>query len=333
MSNLLKDRLDLQQQSPHTYTAAWHDDYSAGPSVHGGSIAAIIHAAASLHLRSTLSSFDQPDVHTMHVEFLRLGAHEPFTISITDTKTGRGTNFLQVHVLQAKILRAIASITSTNFDISFGPTKRSEAALHPPLTPIPDFEKVAANEVEANWLPGCYTSEVVGLSNRIHTLYPRLGFPITGVHDMWMSFADPERITSTHLALQCDMQPSLSDTMRRTGSIFDAHRIHETFATGARENPGLEVRYELKMEEAKRAETWMSTLTLDAEYKRRVGDEGLRWVRCRTVVDGLREGRMDMSVTLGDESGETVVLARQAVLVLDTKRRFKGKERVQEGKL
>ncbi|TGJ86983.1 hypothetical protein E0Z10_g1711, partial [Xylaria hypoxylon] len=64
------------------------------------------------------------------------------------------------------------------------------------------------------------------------------------------------------------------------------------------------------------------TITLDAEFKRRLPAEGLRWVYTRAGTRMTRDGRMDLDIVLCDENMELVCVGQQLLMIVDSKRRF-----------
>ena len=146
MSNILREQINLQQIGSHTYTSSWHRDWTVGPGIfysvslatiiagtnfclvlaalHGGHIAAAIQLAAQTHLTTTLAAQNQPDVLTLHLDFLLACVPQAMTITVVDLKIGKATSTIQLQLTQKDKLKVIAIATSTNFDQSVGPEDR-----------------------------------------------------------------------------------------------------------------------------------------------------------------------------------------------------------------
>jgi hypothetical protein len=296
--------------------------------LHGGCVGAVVHATASLHFATTLSAQNQPDILVLHLEFLRSGILANFHITVTDLKLGIGTSTIQLNVFQRGQLKLVALATSTNFDKSVGPTAQTDWTLHPKPDPRPSFERILAQKSDGNWLAHNLSGEILPFTSRQITLYPRNGFPSAGVCDMWYTFTDDERMDSTYLTLMTDCIPSLSDTLLRNEGLYDAHK---TFAASAKwdvANPGVPVQLTNSLNEAANAMLFNSTVTLDIEFKKRLPRDGLKWLFTRAATKVLNGGRMDLDVTLCDDQMEMVCQARQVILALEAKRRFKDGKRI-----
>lgn len=140
---------------------------------------------------------------------------------------------------------------------------------------------------------------------------------------MWNRFAGAERMDATYLAMMVDYFPSLSDTLLRTGGLYDDHRNYAITSSWAREHPGVPATIPNSLREALNETLFNHTVTLDIEFKRRLPKEGVKWAFTRAAPKMLRDGRMDLDVTICDEKMEVLCLSRQFILVLDGKRRFK----------
>ena len=82
---------------------------------------------------------------------------------------------------------------------------------------------------------------------------------------------------------------------------------------------------------------WYPTLTLNLDVKRLLPADGVDWLFLRSRPKVIRNGRMDLDVTVLDEQGEIVATATHSTLVLDFSRntggRGKGRSGEQGGKL
>ncbi|KAL0565612.1 hypothetical protein V5O48_016406 [Marasmius crinis-equi] len=271
-----------------------------------------------------MAARNQPDILTLHFEFLRGCELHDSTITVTELKIGAGTSTLQLQLSQNGQIKVIALVTSTNFDKPVGPTVPTAWSLHPEPKPIPDFDKILAHKPDEHWLPFRFGGEVFPLAARLLILNSRDGFPVDGVCDAWNSFTGEERMDATSLAMMADIIPSNSDTLLRNGGIYDARSNFTQIARWAEENPGVPAELTKSLKEAMRMTIFNYTVTLDIEFKRRLPKDGVKWVFTRAATRTLRDGRMDLDVTICDEKMEILCLARQAILVLDAKRKFGG---------
>ena len=301
--------------------------------VHGGILAALLQLAAKKHFTTTLSSQNQPDILSVHFEFLRMCTHDSFIITITDLKIGRGYSTIQMYLTQPNSApsqpKIAATATSINFDTSHGPAATADWKLQPQPRPSPDWSRIETNQRDENWLPVIVEGEVMPFTRRMMQLNPRGGFPVNGICDSWSSFGS-ERIDSTYLTVLTDIIPSMSDTLLRTDGMFDAHAIGRATETWANTNPGIPARLSNSLLQAQMAKIRNSTLTLDIEFKNRLPRNGLDWAFSRVSTKELSDGRMNVEVTISDSSMQSFCVARHLVLVLDARRTFDERKQTRE---
>ncbi|ETS83510.1 hypothetical protein PFICI_05386 [Pestalotiopsis fici W106-1] len=320
--SILQKQINLTQTSSHSYTISSHRDWSVGPALHGGSVAATIHHAASTHLRTTLAAQNQPDILTLHFQFLRTCVLQDSVIDITDLRLGAGTSDIQLHLSQDGQVKVIALATAVNFDNVSGPSAPTAWKLTPPPEPV-DFDKIQTQEPDEDWVSTIVDGELIPVTKRILCLNPRKGFPIDGVCDAWTSFLGNERMDATYLTLMADIIPSLPDTLLRNGGIYDARANFAQIEAAEKKNPGAPVVLTNSLKQAAQATVFNHTVTLDIEFKRRLPKEGIQWIFTRAEMRMLQAGRGDLDVTICDENLDILLLARQVILVLDAKRKFR----------
>jgi acyl-CoA thioesterase len=207
----------------------------------GGGAAAQIHYAAATHLvtDSALLARNQPDILSMHLEFLRPCERRDSIITVTTLKTGAVSSTIQLQLSQNGKIRIVALATSTNFDKVLGPSAATDWTLYPSPPPKPRFDRVMAQKPDDNWLPGHITGEIIPVTRRILILNPRRGHTVKGVCDVWNSFLGDERMDATYLAMMTDIMPSLSDTLLRNGGLYDGHLFLEKLQRWAEKHPGV----------------------------------------------------------------------------------------------
>ncbi|KAH8885979.1 thioesterase family protein [Thozetella sp. PMI_491] len=325
MRSILEDQINLRQVAPNTYAVSWHADWALGATLIGGYVAAAVHRTAATHVvtEPALAAQNQPDILSLHYEFLRACEKCDSTITVTNLKVGADFSTFQLQLSQNGRTKVIALGTSTNFDKPVGPTVRVTSPLLPTPSPAPDFERISAHQPDPHWLPGRIVGEVLTFTHRMLVLNPRAGFPAQGICDAWNGFMEDERMDATYLAMMTDVIPSMSDTLLRNGGLYDAHVFLEKLRLWAEEHPGIPASVPNTQAEALQATTYNCTITLDLEFKRRVPPEGLRWIFTRTTTKVLQAGRMDVEITICDEDMEYLCLARQLILVAEAKRKFR----------
>jgi hypothetical protein len=120
----------------------------------------------------------------------------------------------------------------------------------------------------------------------------------------------------------CDFMPSMADTLLRSGGMYDGRSNLRKMEAWAEKNPGVVCELETSLSEAAGAKFSENTVSLDIEFKKRLPEYGLQWIFSRVVTKKLHGGRMDMDITICDESMDLVCLSKQVVLVLDAKKRY-----------
>jgi hypothetical protein len=286
-------------------------------------VSAALHHAAVRHLATTLARINQPDILTLHLDFLRMCTLDELDITVVDLKIGAATSNIQLQLSQQGKLKAIGVATSVNFEKPLGPSAPTGWKLFPPPpTPKPDFAKILAHEPEENWFPSRSYGELLQFTRRILTAGSRGGLTVDGMWETWNTFTDTESMNATDLVLLTDYLPSLSDTLLHNGGLYDANRFFAQVAEAQAKNPGPPTELTNTMADALQAKVFNSTLSLDIEFKARVPNGGLKWAFSRAQAKRLENGRMDVSITICDERLEPLVLAKQMILVLDAHRRF-----------
>ncbi|KAJ9297556.1 hypothetical protein DTO271G3_4331 [Paecilomyces variotii] len=71
---------------------------------------------------------------------------------------------------------------------------------------------------------------------------------------------------------------------------------------------------------------WYPTVTLNVDYKKRLPVEGVEWLYSRVQTKAVKDGRMDIDVTVLDESGDIVALSTQVGLVVSASRNLAGRD-------
>ncbi|KAI1759362.1 hypothetical protein GGR53DRAFT_471414 [Hypoxylon sp. FL1150] len=184
-----------------------------------------------------------------------------------------------------------------------------------------DFDKIQAHTPDEHWIPAHLTSELVPFSRRILLLKPRDRPPV-GVNDAWNSFVPDERIRNSYLPLMANSFPSMSDTLLRNGGLFDANKSFNQIKEWAEEHPGVPCELFNSRRDVLRATIFNNTITLDIEFKRRLPKEGVQRTFTRVTTRLLDAGRMGVDIVICDPKMKILCLARQAILVLEAKRKF-----------
>lgn len=184
----------------------------------GGCVAAQLYHAVSTHITTDpgLKKLKQPDIMTLHVEYLRPCLIQDSVATVTALKAGKTATNLQVLLYQNDQLKALALATTATFDVSLGPTVRNiltTANMCPPPTSAPDFEAAWAGKPLRDWLPCYYTGDISRVVGNLLVLRPCEEYTVDGFADGWHRFNDPVTIDSTSLTFLGDFIPSMSQTL------------------------------------------------------------------------------------------------------------------------
>ncbi|KAN0074793.1 Thioesterase-like superfamily domain containing protein [Elaphomyces granulatus] len=71
---------------------------------------------------------------------------------------------------------------------------------------------------------------------------------------------------------------------------------------------------------------WFPTVTLNIDFKKQLPAGGVEWLYSRVQTKAVRNGRLDIGITIIDEGGEVVALGNQVALVLDASRNTGGRQ-------
>ncbi|KJZ72153.1 hypothetical protein HIM_08418 [Hirsutella minnesotensis 3608] len=323
MTSILKDQINLKPLSSTTYSASWHLDWALGKTLIGGCVAAQIHHAAATHLSRdpALVARNQPDILNLHIEFLYPCEHYESIISVKSVRIGAATSVLELRLDQKGKTRVIAFATSTNFDKVIGPSAETAWSLEHPPPPRPDFDRILASQPDEHWLAGRLAGEVIPLTSRLIGMSPRRGYTVAGICDAWNGFVGAERMDGTYLAMMADMIPSMSDTLQRSG-LYDAHAFLDKKKRWDQQHPGSHTILSNTVAEAMQSSTFNVTAVMDLRFKQRLPEDGQRWIFTRTSAKMLKDGRMNVDITLCNENMELLCEAHQLILVLEAQRKF-----------
>lgn len=329
----------VTQTSSSTYNATLSPEWVIGSVPHGGYVGAVINNAVALHFKTTLKSYNQPDLLTAHYEYIRRTSASAATVSIKPLKLGRQTSTVYATLSQPdkdgnQRNEVVALITHTNLSALSGASFDTNWKLRdPPALPTPTNLRNPSGIQDPNWVVPRQLpfSEFRRATNRVRWLLPRheslpgaAAFrPSKGeyaeVVDLWMGFAtrDPgtgqhERFTTGMLAFAADMFPQIVEI---------------------KSDPGLYTRDPAQdSRKPKSAGFWFPTLLMNVEVKRALPAEGAEWLMMRLASREVRNGRYDLDVSIFDESGHLVALSQHVVFALPAARNTSARGSFEDGK-
>lgn len=293
--------------------------------VFGGIIAAQIHHVASTHMVTdpVLKPLNQPDIMTMHIQFLRQCVVQESTVVITVLKSGKSACNLQLELYQNGVLNVFALATTTNFDVVFGPSPSILPKLHPVPFPKPDLSRIEAGHADGSWIPAAFGGDLMsGVFRETLVARPRSDYDDPLCSDAWHSFRNGATIDATRLALLGDFIHGLSATLRATGGAGDDNAFLRDVRSSYEKSPGAVAVSEVSIADVMKRTDMEQTMSLSYEFKRRLPREGVRWVLKRIQTGLMENGRADANVSILDEDGKLLMTCRHSILVLEIGRKF-----------
>lgn len=283
-------------------------------------------AAASAHL----SSRDQPDTLTAHLEYPSRTAAGPAIVVVEDIKLGGQLSTLHMTLWQGGLIThapwitpnvsrriVLASTTHTNlrkFEGISMPTgyEVSQAAA---LPSPPDFEALKDRGTDGTWeestLPKM-ASFMRSLGNWHFYMVRKPVMP--GVVDMWVRMASGERITQGGLAYVVDSFPYNLHVFLVAPELRELMEAPQGGEGGRRGSPGK------KAKDDQRAKLWFPTVVMNLEVKAALPEEGVEWLAVRVTSKQIRNGRFDLEVSVRDPEGELVALSHHVAMILSMER-------------
>ena len=212
-------------------------------------------------------------------------------------------------------------ITMSNISKENGLTLPTHFELHP--TPIAaDLPFLLAHNQDQNWaLRRAQASPEFRRASKnimIHLEKPdrRPAERTRAILDQWVRFSPLERpgkFTNDCLGFVVDMFPQI------VGSYINAERGESDLEekAGDEANP--------------RPEYWYPTLALNLDVKQLLPTQGAEWLFVRVQACAIKNGRIDLHITVLDAAGDLVALSTHCSLVMDPKRNTSRTSKTKKG--
>ena len=320
----------------HTYSIYFHDAWVVGNVPHGGIVASNILTTVKLHFDTVLRYYQQPHTITLHLEYLRRTSTGPAIITIQNTKLGRRTSTVHITLIQdtgkdksaTPTTCVVGYITQSNVIIESGISLPTQWTLSPP--PLPFNSAVARNDEDPCWAlqrrRPYHIFRKVG--QHINTYLPRKKLAEKAIADEWISLSkDGQKLTQESLGFVADIFPQIVENCYTAGEVETGLNGGQAQSQGSGDQRSL-----AEMSEAEQtgvAKFWYPTLLLNLDVKKALPTKGVEFLFVRARAKQIRNGRMDLEVTILDEGGELVALSNHVILVMDSARNLKrsgGKE-------
>ncbi|EAW11809.1 thioesterase family protein [Aspergillus clavatus NRRL 1] len=326
---------------PYRYSAVLRDDWCIGTVPHGGYTTAVLYQLAITHFAYTHPTRykEAATPISMQLAFLRRTAAGPALLKVQDTKLGARTSTIHVALLQpseknkdkkrnttltAKSspsswddedleIKVAGYITVSPPSAEVGMSAPTKWTLLPAAIPGSgpegrvDLQALGTSGRDEQWVRLAAPFPLFRRATQHVEFFgpdPALGKP--RVVDQWARFRPggntQGRWTDEAVAFLADMFPMVLDG----------------FDTAATEGGG-EAK-DTATQKGPQARYWYPTVTLNIDFKKRLPADGVEWLYSRVQTRSVRNGRMDLDVTVLDAQGEVVALSNQVGLIVDASR-------------
>ena len=282
----------------------------------GGYIASCFLLVARTHLSTTHSSRSEPHPINLHLEFLRRTFVSLATFDVKDLKLG--ARISNVHITLSQTPENGESqdevegyITMSNIDSETGLSLPTSFELRPPALPA-DLNALITKGEDFNWaLRRSYAFHKFrrALQN-IHSYLEKPGRRPRdrprSIVDHWVRFTPgrgPGKWTNDALGIVVDMFPQVVE------SYINAERGETDLQEKAPDENS-----------APRPKYWYPTLSMNLDVKKLLPPEGVEWLFVRVQAKVIKNGRLDLDITVLDSEGEIVALSSQCSLVMHAER-------------
>ncbi|CAG8960845.1 hypothetical protein HYFRA_00002382 [Hymenoscyphus fraxineus] len=291
--------------SSHTYEAYFHKNWCIYSVPHGGYVTACFLQVAATHFNTTLAAQNQPHTIALHVDFLRRTEVGPALFTVKDTKIGRQASVIHIALTQNGREETLAVITNSNMDTETGATYPTTYRLNPePITV--SFDHLSRNE-DKNWrrqdnMP--YKQFRKALEN-MEFYFPRDGQKSRTCADQWVRLRRGEKWTNHSLGFLSDAWPIAVEALRHAENPYDI--TPEAAATRKTDSKDI-------------GTMWYPTLLLNIDFKKSLPAKGVEWLFVRAESKQIKNGRLDVEVTIKDASGDLVAISHHVTFAVGLER-------------
>lgn len=264
----------------------------------GGYVAAHFISAALQHV----AEHGHTNAISAHWDFLGRSNPGKGILVVEEAKIARNMSILYMTLYQegqlseapwvaADAKRVISgSVTCKNMAAETGPTLHGGWELdYPP--PAADLVLMDRGE-DPNWQPiPLELQKLLVPTRHWHIWEEKRGFTKAAYRDFWLRYGSKDSIKNLDLPYLADITPPLSLRGLQQQALPPGAPLVAGF--------------------------WYPTLNLALDYKKSLPAEGVEWLRLRTTVKMVKNGRFDCDVDVFDASGDLIVQARHMAMVVD----------------
>ena len=139
---------------------------------------------------------------------------------------------------------------------------------------------------------------------------PSSGSPPPSIMDEWITpISSTEKFTNIILGFIADQWPQMAENYRPDSP----HKCNGIVARAIRAREGTSIKNDVGW----KSPFWYPTLLMNIEFKKLLPPQGVEWLFVRARAKQIRDGRMDVEVTVLDEESEIVALSNHVCFIVD----------------
>lgn len=192
-----------------------------------------------------------------------------------------------------------------------GMTYATDYTLSPPPT-LTDMSKLATDE-DNRWVS--YTNPYHSKSftkaqSHLKYVTPSSGSPHSSIMDEWITpTSKGDKFTNVNLGFVADQWPQMAENYR----LDSPHSSNGIVARAIRAKKGTSTKSDVGW----RSPFWYPTLSMNIEFKKLLPPQGVDWLFVRARAKQIKDGRMDVEVTILDDKSELVALSNHVCFIVD----------------
>ncbi|PON27702.1 hypothetical protein TGAM01_v203469 [Trichoderma gamsii] len=311
----LEQESTIKRLDDKTFEANLSPSFCIGAVPNGGYVATIFLRAA----REYLTPRNQPDTIAAHWEFLSRTVSGRAILVVEEVKPGRSMTVIHVSLYQTGLLpqapwissgtangRAksekvvVAYLTNRSIAAESGISLNTGWSLQPKLPAVKDFSKLLTNE-DPEWPPlDLVIQRRVTAVKQLNIYHNREALEKSGktsLIDMWVCAKNGESFKDPALGFLVDITASF---------VIEVHRPRTE-----NEPPvaGGELTHKVAF--------WYPTLVMNLDVKKKLPEEGEKWLLIRCLSKKTFNGRSDIEIIICDRAGDIVALSHHVAMIVN----------------
>ena len=192
-----------------------------------------------------------------------------------------------------------------------GMSYTTDYTLSPPPAKA-DVSKLATNE-DSRWVsysnpyhPKSFTKA----QTHLKYVMPSSGSPHPSIMDEWITPTSiGDKFTNENIGFVADQWPQMAENYRPESP----HNNKGIVARAIRARKGASTKNDVGW----KSPFWYPTLLMNIEFKKLLPPQGVDWLFVRARAKQIRDGRMDVEVTILDEESELVALSNHVCFIVN----------------